>query len=149
MTESGLSFIEITLHYFETTCEYDNYFIEMSQVEKFVRNGEFVPCGNRFAVMVMCIPAIQIIVINLIIGNEPKHMSVGLVNHEIGQVNETGGMACPYSAGCLASGAGCKYVSSLPEEQVIMVRKVYFIYLYSNRLYKSPELKHIPFVVQF
>ncbi|XP_021950774.1 ABC transporter G family member 23 [Folsomia candida] len=73
-----------------------------------------------FAVMVMCIPAIQIIVINLIIGNEPKHMSVGLVNHEIGQVNETGGMACPYSAGCLASGAGCKYVSSLPEEQVIM-----------------------------
>ncbi len=59
-------------------------------------------------------------------------MKFGMINHEIEKANVTDEISCPYAEGCLAGGAGCRYVSTLPEEQIIMVRTFFwFIFLYT------------------
>lgn len=78
-------------------------------------------------IFILLIPSLQICVINSIVGQDPKYMAFGIVNHEIDQANVTAEMPCPFGKGCLEGGAACKYISTLPEEKIVLVGKIFLV----------------------
>lgn len=82
---------------------------------------DFCSFSSSFVFALLCIPALQIIIIQFVIGKNPKYMQFGMLNYETPEMGMNGTF-CPYETGCLTKDdAGCKFVSTLPEESVVMV----------------------------
>ncbi len=78
----------------------------------------------RFLLFIFVVPAIQIVLICLAIGPDPRDLGFGVVNYDL-MDNSTGNMTealCPPDPGC-GIALSCKYLSMLPQESLKMVLK--------------------------
>jgi len=77
---------------------------------------------NIFLVLfVIILPAIQMVVMGMSMGNDPKPLKLGLVNQELGAAGGCGPDSMEYMDDCIVANLSCRYLNSLPLEVITLV----------------------------